>query len=603
MPSTETMRIEDYAVIGDTQTLALVAANGSIDWLCFPDFDSGACFAALLGSPSNGRWLIAPKAPITKVTRRYRKDTLILETEFETSDGTVRLVDFMPVRGRAPDIVRIVEGVSGSVPMHFELVIRYDYGSVVPWVRRIDGRLLAVAGPDALILKTPVPHKGQGPKTVGDFEVRPGDRVPFDLTWNPSHEPLPESPDPETAERETARVWHDWVARCTDSGPYRDAIVRSLITLKALTYAPSGGIVAAGTTSLPEELGGVRNWDYRHCWLRDSTFTLYALLEGGYVDEASAFRDWLLRAVAGDPAKLQIMYGLRGERRLDEIELGWLAGYEGSRPVRIGNGAAGQLQLDVYGEVMDTLYQALRAGMETSEPAWALQRSLMDWLESNWSAPDEGLWEVRGGRRQFTHSKVMTWVAVDRAIKSVERFQLRGPVERWRALRDEIHRDVCEHGYNSEIGSFTQYYGGRSVDAALLLIPGTGFLPARDERVLGTIRAVERELVRGGFVHRYLTGAGANFDGLDGEEGAFLACSFWLVDAYYLSGQLEQAHALFQKLMALTNDVGLLSEEYDTRRGRLIGNFPQAFSHVALVNSARNLTSPTQKPAEERSAG
>jgi GH15 family glucan-1,4-alpha-glucosidase len=597
------MRIEDYAIIGDTQTLALVGSNGSIDWLCFPRFDSGACFAALLGSPSNGRWLIGPKGDVTKVTRRYRKDTLILETEFQTSDGTVRLVDFMPVRGQSPDLVRIVEGVSGSVPMQLELVIRYDYGSIVPWVRNVDGRLLAVAGPDALVLESPVSHRGQGLKTVAEFEVRPGMRLPFSLMWNPSHEPLPASVDPYQAERETTEFWREWAARATDRGEYRDAIVRSLITLKALTYAPSGGIVAAGTTSLPEALGGERNWDYRHCWLRDSTFTLYALLEGGYVDEARAFRDWLLRAVAGDPAKLQIMYGLLGERRLDESEISWLPGYENSRPVRVGNAAANQLQLDVYGEVMDTLYQALRAGMPTSEPAWSLQCSLMNWLESNWSAPDEGLWETRGGRRKFTHSKVMTWVAVDRAIKSAERFGMRAPIDRWRALREEIHRDVCQNGWNAELGSFTQYYGAEHVDAALLLIPTTGFLPARDERVLGTIRAVERELVHDGFVHRYRTVEGPNEDGLSGREGAFLACSFWLVDAYYLSGQMERAHALFRRVMAVANDVGLLSEEYDTSRARLVGNFPQAFSHVALVNSARNLTSPTQHPAEERSSG
>ncbi len=595
------MRIEDYAIIGDTQTLALVSKSGSIDWLCFPSFDSGACFAALLGSPSNGRWLIAPKGTPKKVTRRYRKDTLILETLFETEGGSVRLVDFMPVRGKAPDLLRIVEGVSGSVPMQLELVIRYDYGSIVPWVRRLDGRLLAVAGPDALVLETPVPHEGHGLKTVAEFEVRAGDRVPFSLMWSPSHEPLPELPDPARAEEETEHFWHEWVARCTDRGEHREAIVRSLITLKALTYAPSGGIVAAGTTSLPEDVGGVRNWDYRYCWLRDSTFTLYALLEGGYVDEARAFRDWLLRAVAGDPAKLQIMYGLLGERRLDERELGWLSGYEDSRPVRVGNAAAQQLQLDVYGEVMDTLYQSLRAGIPASAPAWSMQCQLMNWLESNWSRPDEGLWEVRGPRRQFTHSKVMTWVAFDRAIKSAERFGLHGPVDRWRALRDQIHREVCQHGYDHKLGSFTQYYGATHLDAALLLIPATGFLPPHDERVLGTIRAVERELVSDGFVHRYPTGGPESVDGLPGREGAFLACSFWLVDAYHLSGQHERAHALFHRLTAVANDVGLLSEEYDTARGRLVGNFPQAFSHVALVNSARNLSSGDKRPAEERS--
>jgi GH15 family glucan-1,4-alpha-glucosidase len=596
------MRIEDYAVVGDTQTLALVASNGSIDWLSFPRFDSSACFAALLGTPAHGRWQIAPKGEVKKTTRRYRQDTLILETEFVTASGTARLVDFMPIRGNSPDIVRLVQGVSGNVSMRSELVIRYDYGSIVPWVRRIDGRLHAIAGADALVLETPVANQGHGLTTLGEFELPAGAELPFVLTWHPSYEPVPPSPNPGRALEDTQSFWRNWVARCSDRGEYRDQIVRSLITLKALTYAPSGGIVAAGTTSLPEDLGGVRNWDYRYCWLRDSTFTLYALLHGGYLDEAAAFRDWLLRAVAGDPAKLQVIYGVAGERRLDEFEIDWLPGYEGSKPVRIGNAAAGQLQLDVYGEVSDTLYQAFRAGMPASEPAWALQRALTEWLESNWMVPDEGLWEVRGGRRRFTHSKVMTWVAVDRAVNMAERFGMPGPLDRWRALREEIHRDVCANGYDPELGSFTQYYGGKTLDAALLLIPSVGFLKPTDERVTGTIKAVERELVRDGFVQRYRNDAGANIDGLPGREGAFLACSFWLVDAYVLSGRVSEARELFCRLSSVANDVGLFSEEYDVDRRRLIGNFPQAFSHVAFVNSARNLSSSGKRPAAERSA-
>lgn len=595
------MRIEDYAIVGDTQTLALVSATGSIDWLCFPRFDSGACFAALLGTKDNGRWSIAPKATDVSTRRRYRDDTLILETEFHSAEGSVRLIDVMPIRGTNPDIVRIVEGISGSVPMRSELVIRYDYGSIVPWVRNVEGRLYAVAGPDALVLETPVSHHGEGLTTVSEFEVHAGDRLPFVLTWYPSHEKAPASPDPFEALQDTEAWWREWVARCSDEGEYKQAIARSLITLKALTFGPSGGIVAAGTTSLPEALGGVRNWDYRFCWLRDATFTLYALMHGGYFDEARAFRDWLLRAVAGDPAKLQIMYGVLGERRLSERELEWLPGYEASRPVRIGNAAVNQVQLDVYGEVSDTLLQSMQGGMKLDEPTWAFQRALADWLEKHWSEPDEGLWEVRGGRHKFTHSKVMTWVAFDRAIKAVERYGMSGPVERWRALRDEIHRDVCQNGWNSSLNSFTQYYGGNTLDASLLLIPQVGFLPASDPRVLGTIAAVERELLRDGFVQRYSTGPGMNVDGLPGKEGAFLACSFWLVDAYVLIGRFDAARALFERLLAIRNDVGLLAEQYDVELKRQIGNFPQAFSHVALVNSARNLTR-ARRPAEERGA-
>lgn len=593
------MRIEDYAVIGDTQTLALVGMNGSMDWLCFPRFDSGACFAALLGSPENGRWLIAPKGKPTSVRRRYRDGTLVLETEFQTAEGTVRVVDCMPIRGKNPDVVRVVEGVSGVVPMRAELVIRFDYGSVVPWVRKSEGRLLAIAGPDALVLESPLRHEGRGFTSVSEFEVKAGERIPFVLTWYPSHEHAPRSPNPFHALTDTEQWWRDWASKATDDGPYREAIVRSLITLKALTFAPSGGIVAAGTTSLPEALGGMRNWDYRFCWLRDSTFTLYALMQGGYVEEAQAFREWLLRAVAGDPSKLQIMYGVAGERRLDEWTVPWLSGYEESKPVRIGNAAVNQLQFDVYGEVSDTLLQSYDAGMSLGGPTWALHRSLVEWLESNWDQPDAGLWEVRGERRKFTHSKVMTWVAIDRAIKAVERHAAAGPVERWRRLREEIHRDVCQNGWNAEKGTFTQYYGGTTLDASLLLLPLVGFLPPEDARVQGTIRAVERELLREGFVQRYDTREGGNVDGLPGKEGAFLACSFWLVDAYVLSGRRAEGEQLFRRLLGLANDVGLLSEEYDVDAKRLVGNFPQAFSHVALVNSARNLTSEL-RPAEQR---
>jgi GH15 family glucan-1,4-alpha-glucosidase len=592
--------IEDYAIIGDTQTLALVGASGSIDWLCLPRFDSGACFAALLGSAANGRWLVAPRAAASRVMRQYRRDTLVLETEFQTAEGAVRIIDYMPIRGREPDLIRIVEGISGTVSMRSELVIRFDYGSIVPWVRKLDGRVHAIAGPDALVLEAPVAHRGQGYTTVAEFQVSNGERVPLTLTWHPSSEPPPSSPDPFRALAETERWWRQWVKPCPDAGPYREQIVRSLITLKALTYSPSGAIVAAGTTSLPEELGGVRNWDYRYCWLRDSTFTLYALMQSGYVGEARAFRDWLLRAAAGDPAKLQILYGLHGERRIDERVLEWLPGFANSRPVRIGNAAVGQRQLDVYGEVIDTLYQAREAGLSESTTAWSLQRALLEWLESNWDCPDEGLWEVRGPRRHFTHSKVMCWVAFDRAIKAVERRCLPGPVERWRKLRDELHRDICRRGWNAERRTFVQYYGGNAVDAALLLIPAVGFLPASDERVRSTVAAVERDLLRDGLVRRYTTGATEPVDGLPGTEGAFLACSFWLVDAYVQTGRTGEARELFERLVSLANDVGLLSEEYDLERRQLTGNFPQAFSHVALINSARNLSAES-KPSEVRS--
>ncbi len=584
------MRIEDYAFIGDGQTIALVGIDGSIDWLCLPRFDSGACFAALLGTPEHGRFLLAPVGDVVSTRRRYREDSLVLETEMQTADGTVRIVDAMPMRGEYPDVARIVEGVSGRVRMRVELVIRLDYGAIVPWVRKIDGRLHAVAGPDGLVLATPIKTHGKGRTTVAEFEVSPGDRVPFILTWHPSWQPAPRSPSTFEAIDDTDRWWREWASRTHDKGQYRDAIVRSLITLKALTYAPTGGIVAAATTSLPEAIGGERNWDYRYCWLRDATFTLLALLQGGYNEEARAWRDWLLRAAAGDPGKLQIMYGLAGERRLDERTIEWLPGYEGSRPVRVGNAAAGQLQLDVYGEVIDTFYQARTMGIEPDPAAWHLETALCDWLESGWREPDAGLWEVRGAPRCFTHSKVMAWVALDRAVKSIEQLQLPGPLDRWRRVRDTIHEEVCRRAFHPGVGAFTEAYESDVIDASTLLIPSVGFLPGDDPRVLGTIRAVERTLLRDGFVRRYPTSPKKNLDGLVGEEAAFLACSFWLVDAYQLAGRHDDARRLFQRLLAVRNDVGLLSEEYDVDRKRLIGNFPQAFSHVGLINSARALT-------------
>jgi len=592
------LRIEDYALIGDTQTSALVGKDGSIDWLCLPRFDSGACFAALLGDAGHGRWSLAPADPRPLVRRRYRDATLVLETEFETPDGTVRLTDCMPPRDEAPDVVRVVEGLSGRVRMQMELVIRFDYGAIVPWVYRQDGLLKAVAGPDALALQTDLELQGENFTTTADFTVEAGQKVPFVLTWYPSHRPLPRPSDPVEAIEDTDAWWREWSARGTYEGPWRDAVQRSLITLKALTYGPTGGIVAASTTSLPEKIGGVRNWDYRYCWLRDATFTLYSLMLGGYDEEARSWRDWLLRAVAGTPSAMQIMYGAAGERRLTEMELNWLPGYEGSSPVRLGNAAVDQFQLDVYGEVMDALHQARCSGVEAAADAWSLQRALMDFLESAWARPDEGIWEVRGPRRHFTHSKVMAWVAVDRAVKSVERFGLEGPVEGWRQLRARIHSEVCEEGWNNGRGSFTQYYGSRELDASLLMMAPVGFLPATDPRVRATVEAIERELCVDGFVLRYLPEATA-VDGLPGDEGAFLACTFWLADNLSLLGRHEEAESLFERLLALRNDVGLLSEEYDPRAGRMLGNFPQAFSHVSLVNTAYNLFNSTA-PAHHR---
>ncbi len=593
------MRLEEYAIVGDTHTIAIVGRNGSVDWLCFPRFDSGACFAALLGEREHGRWLLAPRGEIRRASRRYRDGTMVLETELETADGTVRLIDFMPIRDRAPDLVRIVEGVRGRVTMQLELVIRYDYGSIIPWVRRDDGRLHAIAGPDALMFATPIATCGRGLTTVAEFSVEPGTRVPFALTWHPSYGSMPESPEPEVALRETHEWWRAWADRSHAAGPYRDAVVRSLLTLKALTYGPSGGIVAAPTTSLPEALGGVRNWDYRYCWLRDATFTLQALLHAGYVDEARAWREWLVRAVAGEPAKLQILYGVTGERRSDERELGWLPGYEHARPVRVGNAAVGQRQLDVYGELMDVLFVARSHGLDADDDAWAVQCACLEWLESHWAEPDEGMWEVRTERRQFTFSKVMAWAAFDRAVHSIERLGLEGPIDRWRALRDRIHAEVLACGFDRDRRAFTQAFGSPELDASLLLLPIVGFLPAGDPRVLSTIDAIQRELVVDGLVHRYRTVDDTNLDGLPGREGSFLACSFWLVDALVLANRRDEATALFERLLAIRNDVGLYSEQYDTHARRLVGNFPQAFSHVALINSARNLSA-ERGPAEQR---
>ncbi|WP_328539490.1 glycoside hydrolase family 15 protein [Streptomyces sp. NBC_00344] len=597
-----TQRIEDYALIGDLQTAALVGKDGSIDWLCLPRFDSGACFAALLGDDDNGHWILGPAEGGDCTRRGYVGDSLVLESVWETPSGTVKVTDFMPQRDTAPDIVRIVEGVSGEVAMAGTLRLRFDYGSVVPWMRRTNGHRVAVAGPDSVWLRSEPQVKtwGQHFSTCSTFTVAEGEKVAFVMTWHPSHEPRPDLVDPYEALENSLTDWHEWSARCQYEGPHRDAVIRSLITLKALTYRPTGGIVAAPTTSLPEEIGGVRNWDYRFCWLRDSTLTLGALLACGYVDEAAAWRDWLLRAVAGNPGDLQIMYGLAGERRLPEAELVWLRGHEDSAPVRIGNGAVDQLQLDVYGEVMDSLHLAATAGLAGEAHAWNLQLSLLGFLESRWREPDEGLWEVRGPRRHFVHSKVMAWVAADRAVRTLESDpKLRGDVERWRRMRDEVHREVCEKGYDPERNTFTQSYGSTELDAATLLIPQVGFLPPDDPRVAGTVDAVRAELSRDGLVRRYSTG-GPAVDGLPGDEGTFIVCSFWLADSLRLIGRVEEAEALFERLLTLRNDVGLLSEEYDPVAGRQLGNFPQAFSHIGLVNTALALargTGPRQQDA------
>jgi GH15 family glucan-1,4-alpha-glucosidase len=599
------MAIEDHALIGDTQTAALVARDGSIDWLCLPRFDSGACFAALLGDERHGHWRLAPAAGPFRATRRYVPGTLVLETTFTNAEGTVRLLDLMPPRAAEPDLVRIVEGVEGRVAMHLDLVVRFDYGDAVPWVTRSGGVLRAVCGPDALHLFTPVPTEGEDLSTIADFSVEPGDRVPFTLVWAPSHLPVPEPVDAFAAATDTIAWWQEWsgrARRAEGEEPARAALVeRSLITLKALTFQPTGGIVAAPTTSLPEWIGGVRNWDYRFCWLRDATFTLYSLMQAGYVQEAVAWRDWLLRAVAGDPARLQIMYGPAGERRLTELELPHLPGHRGSRPVRVGNAASTQFQLDVFGEVADALHETRRVGIPPDEESWELELELLDYLESAWRRPDEGIWEVRGPRRHFTHSKVMAWVAFDRAVQAVTAFGRPGPVERWAALRDEVHAEVCREGFDAERGTFTQFYGSRQLDAAALMIPLVGFLPASDLRVAGTVAAIERELTDAtGLVRRYSEGGSEGVDGLPRGEGAFLPCAFWLADNHALAGRWARARELFHRLAGYANDVGLLSEEVDPATGRMLGNFPQAFSHVSLINSARNIALGDAGPAARR---
>jgi len=594
-------RIEDYGLIGDLQTAALVGRDGSIDWACFPRFDSGACFAALLGTAEHGRWIVAPRTDGWRAGRRYRPNSLVLETEWETDTGIVRMIDFMPPRGKAPDIVRIVEGIRGEVEMSSELVIRYDYGTTVPWVRRVDDGRLAVAGPDALCFRTPVEHRGENMRTIGEFTVHEGERVPFTLTWYPSNERPPDAINAEHALEDTMEYWDEWADGCAYNGRWQAEVQQSLVVLKSLTYAPTGGMVAAPTTSLPERIGGERNWDYRHCWLRDATLTLLAFINAGYLEEARAWRVWLLRAAAGDPADLQIMYGVAGERRLPELTLDWLPGYEGSRPVRIGNAATEQFQLDVYGEVLDALHQARMHELESSKEAWALQRELLGYLEDAWKEPDEGIWEVRGPRRHFTHSKVMAWVAFDRGVQAVERHGRPGPADRWREIRTAIHREVLERGFDVELNSFTQSYGSKRLDASLLVIPLVGFLPADDPRMVGTVAAIERDLLRDGFVYRYADDEdGSDIDGLPPGEGAFLPCTFWLVDNFALQGRLDEAEALFRRLLDLRSELGLLAEEWDPSTRRQLGNFPQAFTHVALVNTAFNLDQAQTSALEQR---
>jgi GH15 family glucan-1,4-alpha-glucosidase len=578
--------LEEYALIGDTNTAALVSRSGSVDWLCLPRFDSGACFAALLGGEENGFWRIAPAGGVRRAVRRYRGETLVLETDFHTSDGVVRVVDCMPHRSDHASVVRVVEGVCGRVPMRMDLVIRFDYGWVVPWMSRIGDHLHGIAGPDSVCLATPAEARTENPGTTAEFAVGSGERVPFVLSWKPQFAVGDCGCDAMQAVAGTESWWREWSGRCTYQGPWREAVVRSLVTLRALSYEPTGGIVAAATTSLPEDPGGVRNWDYRYCWLRDAAFTLGAMVRAGYGEEARGWRDWLLRVIAGDPAQLQIMYGPAGERRLPELELSWLPGYEGSRPVRIGNAASTQVQLDVYGEVMDALHQSRVAGrgMSPSPASWALQQVLVEYVERHWQEPDEGIWEVRSGRQHFTYSKVMAWVALDRAVQAVERFGRPGPAGRWRALRRRMHQEICQRGVDPRRGCFVSAYGSSELDASLLLLPLVGFLPPGDQRVVRTVKAVQDELCDDGFVYRYRAA-----DGVPGGEGAFLACSFWLVDNLVLAGRREEARRLFERLVDLRNDVGLLAEEYDPARRRLVGNFPQAFSHVGLVNSACNL--------------
>ena len=591
-PKEEQVKIEDYALIGDLRTSALVGRNGSIDWLCVPRTDSAACFAALLGNEDNGRWLLSPSAPVRRVSRRYREGTLILETDFETDTGTARVIDFMPLRdGGAPQLVRIVEGLHGEVAMHMQFIARLDYGSLVPWVERTADGILALGGPNALHLSTTAQTHGEDLTTVADFTVREGVRQRFSLMWYPSYGESPAVEDPDSALARTEAYWRDWSSRCTYRGEWRDEVLRSLITLKALTDQQTGAIVAAPTTSLPEDLGGVRNWDYRYCWLRDSVLTLDALLEGGYVDEALAFGQWALRAGAGDVSKLQIMYGTEGQRQLEETELDWLPGYEGSHPVRVGNAAAKQFQLDVYGEVAGVAYATSMVTGSIDVNSWPRVRALVEYLETAWEKPDDGIWEVRGPRRHFVQSKVMAWLAFDSAVRLVERFELDAPLARWKRIRARIHKQVTEKGYDPKRKTFTQYYGSKELDAAVLTIPIVGFLPGTDERVTGTIDALRDELGHDGFISRYSTTA--TDDGLPGSEAQFLACSFWLVTALAMNGRADEARKLFERLLSLGNDLGLFSEEYDVSHQRLIGNFPQAFTHLTLVQAAKTLANPT----------
>ncbi|MBX9651232.1 MAG: glycoside hydrolase family 15 protein [Xanthobacteraceae bacterium] len=597
-------RIEDYGLIGDCETAALVGRDGSIDWLCWPAFDSDACFAGLLGTNMHGRWLITPAGDIKGTSRRYRENTLILETRFETADGAVDLIDFMPPRGKASDVVRLVRGVRGRVKMRMQLVIRFGFGADIPWVKKDESGsgLLAIAGPDMTVLRTPVETRGEDLTTVAEFEVGAGDTIPFVLTYGPSHLPVPEPIDPTKALQATEEFWADWCSRCTYDGVQHDLVMRSLITLKALTYAPTGGIIAAPTTSLPEKLGGARNWDYRFCWLRDATFTLLALMNSGYTEEASAWHNWLLRAAAGAPANMQIMYGIMGQRRLLEWEADWLPGYEGARPVRVGNAAHAQLQLDVYGELIDAFHQSRMAKLELDEGSWALECTVLEHLAEVWDQPDHGIWERRGEGRHYVSSKVMTWVAFDRGIKSAEQFGFKAPLLKWRVLRDAIHRDVCDKGFDAGLNSFIESYGSKLLDASILMLPSVGFLPPDDPRVRGTLDAIERHLMRDGFVLRH------DPRELAGEqqpiEGAFLACTLWLADAFVLAGDYEKAQALFDRVVAVASDLGLLAEEYDSVAGRQTGNFPQALTHIALINTAHNLSAAkasAEKPAVQRS--
>jgi GH15 family glucan-1,4-alpha-glucosidase len=593
--------IEEYALIGDCETAALVSSQGSVDWLCFPRFDSAACFAALLGTADHGRWLLTPCGEVRSIRRNYIGDTAVLETEFTTDDGVVALIDFMPVRSGLPDLVRIVEGRRGTIEMRMELIIRFDYGSVVPWVRRTAGGLTAIGGPDSLLLRTSVPLKSENFRTTATFAVCQGQRTSFDLTWFPSHEHPSQQLDPERALEKTIAWWSQWSARCTVQSPWRDAVIRSLITLKALTYRPTGAIVAAPTTSLPEEFGGVRNWDYRYCWIRDATFTLLALLNAGYTEEAREWREWLVRAVAGRPDQARLMYGLSGERRLTEMEISWLPGFESSRPVRLGNAAYNQFQLDVFGEILDATHVAWTVGVPMNDDAWRVDIALLDYLESAWQQPDDGIWEVRGPRRHFTHSKMMAWVAFDRGVKAIEQFGLSGPLQQWREIKNAIHDEVCTKGFDANSGAFVQFYGSTLLDASLLMMPLVGFLPASDPRVRGTVEAIERTLTHEGFVSRYETVP--EVDGLPPGEASFLLCSFWLVDNLILQDRRFEAQSLFERLLSIRNDVGLLAEGYDTRRRRQAGNFPQAFSHVGLINSAMNLTRSHLAHADGERAG